>query len=48
MNINNNTPDIRFNGFIDDWIEGVNTPFLTQHHCRIIKPPVCTQQVSYH
>ena len=26
----------------------VNTPFLTQHHCRIIKPPVCTQQVSYH
>ena len=22
MNINNNTPDIRFNGFIDDWIEG--------------------------
>ena len=26
----------------------VNTPFLTQHHRRIIKPPVCTQQVSYH
>ena len=26
----------------------VNTPFLTQHHRRIIKPPACTQQVSYH
>ena len=23
----------------------VNTPFLTQHHRRIIKPPACTQQV---
>ena len=26
----------------------VNTPLLTQHHRRIIKPPACTQQVSYH
>lgn len=26
----------------------VNTPYLTQHHRRIIKPPVCTRQVSYH
>ena len=29
-------------------VYGVNTPFLTQHHRRIIKPPACTQQVSYH
>ena len=29
-------------------IASVNTPFLTQHHRRIIKPPACTQQVSYH
>jgi type I restriction-modification system DNA methylase subunit len=28
--------------------ESVNTPFLTQHHRRIVKPPACTQQVSYH
>ena len=28
--------------------EAVNTPFLTQHHRRIIKLPACTQQVSYH
>ena len=32
--------------FIDTAL--VNTPFLTQHHRRIIKPPACTQQVSYH
>ena len=29
-------------------ISCVNTPFLTQHHRRIIKPPACTRQVSYH
>ena len=33
---------------LDEINENVNTPFLTQHHRRIIKPPVCTQQVSYH
>ena len=29
-------------------IPSVNTPFLTQHLRRIIKPPAYTQQVSYH
>ena len=35
-------------GVIRNQVACVNTPFLTQHHRRIIKPPACTQQVSYH
>ena len=34
--------------YVEHFSGTVNTPVLTQHHCRIIKPPVCTQQVSYH
>ncbi|MEJ6553401.1 hypothetical protein PQI08_12795, partial [Psychrobacter pacificensis] len=36
-----------FRNEMKNFITIVNTPFLTQHHRRIVKPPACTQQVSY-